>query len=255
MGIEKKKPDDDNEDEKETLDAEAISNLIDAKLNGALRNALKPEGLIGKTFAKALEPVTALLTKQAEDKAEREKAEQERAEQEKTKTAAGTGAADSEWKKKLDQLQRKFDEESEARKKAETEREAERQTAKREEERAVLASALRKNGVDEARVKAAGALLYLEDKRVVRDADGKIVFKKALKGGDFEDVSVEDGIADWVKSDDGKVFLPAKGAGGSGGNGLKHPPTSGKFTGKMNDEAAGNAILGLVQQGFTTELK
>jgi hypothetical protein len=110
---------------------------------------------------------------------------------------------------------------SEMEKKWEAERkrgEEERLKALRAEERGELESALRSAGVADERLRGAVALLYTEDKRVGRDKDGKIVFR-VPKEGYTDELSLSDGITEWIKTNEGKHYMPARPVGGSGAMG------------------------------------
>jgi hypothetical protein len=98
-----------------------------------------------------------------------------------------------------------------------------------------------KSGVDSARARHALALLVDSEKRIKWEGDGDdLVFRDQ----DNTEVDLKTGIAAWTKGDDGKHYLPASGASGSGaragGNGrtapTKGPPTRADI---------GNAILGM----------
>lgn len=68
-------------------------------------------------------------------------------------------------------------------------------------------------------VTAARLLLTEGRKLIVRGDDGSLVFNMPRKSGKdsyVEAMGLEDGIAEWAKSDSAKHFLPAKDAGGSG---------------------------------------
>lgn len=101
---------------------------------------------------------------------------------------------------------------------AESRRAEEEQKAKVAQERQRLNAALSEAGVDKGRVRAAVALLYTEDNRVGRDADNEITFKMQ-RDGYVDDLTLEDGIGEWLKSDEGKHFAPPMGARGSGAEG------------------------------------
>lgn len=99
----------------------------------------------------------------------------------------------------------------------EDERAAERSKAMVQEERSELAKALSKAGItDPVKQKAAVAVLYTEDKRISRDANGQIVFKGKDKYGDDTELPLEEGIGEWASTDEGKFYQPAKQVGGSG---------------------------------------
>jgi hypothetical protein len=87
------------------------------------------------------------------------------------------------------------------------------------EERESLKSYLVEHGVPPALVPAAVAYLHGELKRVARDDDGNIQYVSQEKGptGNYEDrVPLKDGVERFLKSDEGKHFLPAKPVGGAG---------------------------------------
>jgi len=99
----------------------------------------------------------------------------------------------------------------------EAQRQAEREQIKAQEERTALQAALTSAGIADARQqRAAMAILYTEEKRVTRNADGEIMFKTVDKYGDPVDRPLADGVKEWADSDDGKAFLPPKDARGSG---------------------------------------
>lgn len=97
------------------------------------------------------------------------------------------------------------------------------------EERTALQKALREAGVDEARLRGAVALLYGEDAVVARDSDGNIVMK-VQRSGYVDEVTLDEGVAEWLKSDEGKAHLPARGTGGSGASGSTHQRRRGPTT-------------------------
>jgi len=72
-----------------------------------------------------------------------------------------------------------------------------------------LSMELEKGGITGARLKH--ALNHLRAEGQVKFVDDKLVFAK----GD-EDVELAEGVAEWLKSEDGKYFLPPSNAGGSG---------------------------------------
>lgn len=100
------------------------------------------------------------------------------------------------------------------------EAEAEKTKGRQQKERSKLTEALRKGGVDEARVAAAVAYIYLDQKLVVRDDKDAICMKFEREWGE-ELVPIEKGAAEYLKTDAGKVFLPPVDAGGSGNKGGK----------------------------------
>lgn len=188
---------------------ERLQKLVDQKVNAALSNHLGRfrtsfEKDLDTKLSKSLEPVTGSLSEL------------------KDTLAKGRG----------DHKPDKTDEEAEELKKAnariaelerknkEAEEHAQATERKRlsSEERTALTEALSQAGVDKNRIRAAVALLYNEDRRVKRDDEGNIVFL-VPKAGYTDEVKLEDGIPDWLKTEEGKAFLPATGAAGSGATG------------------------------------
>lgn len=104
-------------------------------------------------------------------------------------------------------------------KKIDDERAAERADVQRKEERAELQRVLIERGMDPKRAKGAVALLHGDERRIKRDGDGNIVFTVERGSGSSrysDELSLSDGVAAWLDTDDGKSYLPPKGARGSG---------------------------------------
>lgn len=78
--------------------------------------------------------------------------------------------------------------------------------------RGKLTEALASHGIEGTRAKGALALLVDADKRVSCDPDGTIVFRDA--NGDALDLQT--GLKSWVGGEDAKLYLPPRGAAGSG---------------------------------------
>lgn len=136
--------------------------------------------------------------------------------------------------------------EAETKKREDSERkqvESESRRARAEEDDAVK-SALMSAGVkDEARIRAA-LHTHRGEGRIKRDEAGTILFIKRTDSGD-EEVPLSKGIAEWAKTDEGKVFLPPSGAAGSGGNSPKNNTNGGKST-KLSTQDFQNNILAAV---------
>ena len=95
---------------------------------------------------------------------------------------------------------------------AKAERDAERGKVRDSSLRQRLGEELAKHGVDAARAKHAIGYLVDADKRVRWSEDGEqLVFRDA----DGE-VDLATGLKGWVKTDDGKLYIPPRGAQGSG---------------------------------------
>jgi len=96
------------------------------------------------------------------------------------------------------------------------ERDEERKRSKDSELRQKLNDELSKYGVVNAR--HAVAFLVDAEKRIGWDEDGNSLIFKDSDG----DVDLATGVKSWVQTDDGKIYLPARGTAGTGG---RKPPT------------------------------
>lgn len=123
----------------------------------------------------------------------------------------GTPQADPKTAKELRKLQKRL-EASEAERAAEK-KAREEQTAKsqRDELRAKVSEQLSGAGIAGAKLRGALSLLIEEDKKIRRDQDGAIVF---VEGDD--EIELAEGLKKWFASDDGKAYLPPRGASGAG---------------------------------------
>jgi phosphatidate phosphatase PAH1 len=81
--------------------------------------------------------------------------------------------------------------------------------------RGKLTEALASHGIEGTRAKGALALLVDSDKRVSVDADGTIVFRD----GNGDALDLQTGLKSWAASEDAKLYLPPRGAAGSGDTG------------------------------------
>jgi hypothetical protein len=150
-----------------------------------------------------------------------------------TATPAPNDATASELKRLRKRLEAS-EKEREAEKKAREEQSAKSALA---EERAKLGDALTAANVDSKWHRAAMALLHTEDKRVRRNAEGKVIFLD----DDGDEMELGAGLKHWLTTDDGKKFVPARGASGSGAVGGKAPINLTDKKGKRADAA--NALV------------
>lgn len=102
---------------------------------------------------------------------------------------------------------------------------------------------LTKAGIPPHLQKAAMAILISEDKVVSYDEDGTMVFKTQNEGN----LVLAEGIKSWVKSDEGKNFLPAKGAAGSGDR--NYNSSNNKTSQKLTDVGLAEKLLNLRHNG------
>lgn len=91
-------------------------------------------------------------------------------------------------------------------------RKEERERSLRNEERLKLTELLKSDHVPEARIRGLLAMFDV-DKRIQRDDEGNILFRH----DDINDpVPLVDGYKKWRDTDEGKAYLPARGAAGVG---------------------------------------
>lgn len=122
---------------------------------------------------------------------------------------------------KLAALETQLKAERKAREDADKAREESENRRKMDEQRSAVSTALRDAGVNPTMAKAAQALLEAEG-RIVRDDSGAVGFKVVDKYGGESVRPLGEGLGEWFKGD-GKPFVPAKAAGGSGGSPSKAP--------------------------------
>lgn len=122
---------------------------------------------------------------------------------------------------------------------------SEREGRMRQEENLALSQALTKHGVAGPLAEAAVNLLHGS---IERDAQGNIqyVAKESGPTGPYDErVSIEEGVKRYLGTEDGKHFLPARAAGGSGNRGGNAPGAApgqegdGEFVGRMLDGLMG----------------
>lgn len=122
-------------------------------------------------------------------------------------------ANEPEWKLEMARMQKRLEQSEKAREEEKRAREQERQERMRSEEISVLTDSLRGVGVsDEVLLSASRAMLR---DRLARDAAGAVIIKGQVDGMDT-DIPVKEFLKGWAKSDEGKRFLPAREAKGSG---------------------------------------
>jgi hypothetical protein len=129
----------------------------------------------------------------------------------------------------IEKLRKQTDDERRAREEMEL-------RTRRNEERQHLTAALRASGVSEPMIRTLVPYLHSEAGKVKRGDDGSIVFVH-----DDEEHPLEKGVAAWLKTEDGKAYLPPVDAGGSGNRG--GAPPARKPGQPMSDREAA-AIIG-----------
>lgn len=169
---------------------------------------------MGKTFAETLGPISQQLQALSESN---------------QAPKGGRNVApseDRETKEAMTRYEGRIKELEQANAKEREAREQEKATRLREEERGSLATALRAAGLPDTTVKAAVALLHTEDKKVARTEDGRIVFRMEKGQGVSrytDELDLDAGVGEWLKSDEGKSFMPARPAQGAGGQPVRLP--------------------------------
>jgi len=122
----------------------------------------------------------------------------------------GTSELEKQYSARMAEMEKKLEKERQARVE-----EADR--ARIAKERSELSAALRAAGVPDERLRSAVALLYTEDKRV-EAKDDKVVFKMQ-RDGYVDELDLEAGLDEWLKSPEGKHYAPARDVRGSGAQG------------------------------------
>lgn len=186
-------------EQKPALARDEVEKLLEAQANKFKAEMRKANELRAKEFEEFQKQVAEKLTSQqpviqADDD---------------PKVHRAAEMAQAKYEAELKKLKEQVENERQA-------REAEKQARMSQEERTALSQALTAAGVDGARLKAAMALLYTEEKRIARNDKGEVGFKIQVAGGYEDVVSIEQGLTEWLKTDDGKAFLPPRAAGGSG---------------------------------------
>jgi hypothetical protein len=121
----------------------------------------------------------------------------------------------------LTRLQKELAEEKDARKKAELAQKEEQAKAARQEMVSAFDAALTEHGVTDPKLRRAAIMSLEADGVMVREEDtGKVKFKGTDKYGMEVLYDPKAGVKQWVQSD-GKSFIPAVDAGGSGTGGAR----------------------------------
>lgn len=193
-----------------TLSADEIKDLIVRTVNGAVTTRLDRE-------RKAQTAQLEGMFKDFASQLTAQKAEEPSGE--KTDGGDQMKAVQAKYERQLAEMKAQLDREAKS-------REEERQKRLVNEERNSLRDALSANGVPPALVQAAVALLHTDQKRLERNEDGSIHFllqEQSPSGPYVERVGVAEGVERFLKSDEGRYFLPPKPAAGAGSKGGNAP--------------------------------
>lgn len=160
------------------------------------------------------------------------------------KPGEGGKGGEGEGDEKYNEIMKKLDEERTARVAAEGEREADRLTARRSEERQVLSAELTKNNIRPELLQGAIAVLDSENEKsrmVGRDKEGNIMWKTGDPLTPFK--AMAEGVKEWATGDDGKPWLKPRDVGGSGNKGGS-AGSSGGSGDEPSDSDVDNYLLG-----------
>ena len=221
----------DNVEENETPDDEQarMENEFNRKLNSGIRGHLSRHQ---KAMDEQLKTMTASLREEILNEIRAGKPESEEGAKKEEDSEV------SRLKARLANMEKKAND-------SEAQRIKEKQESLKVRERAALSSALREVGVEGPKLKAAIALLYTEEGRVGTDQDGNVIFK-FQRDGYIEEMSLADGMEEWVATSDGKHFVPAKNVGGAGSTGGLPPSKSKKAWSKA--EARKELARGIMRE-------
>lgn len=211
------KPDTDEEDPSgEGGEGEDDDEDDDRRINAIVTNrvnrALKP---LSKQIADLTAALAASAKKPEPGEGEGE-GDDEDEESPPPKRASKASAGES---KKLSALEKRVKDAEDRASKAEQAQKEQSEKALRAEEDGAIGVALQKAGFTDPKVIRAITLSLRADELIVRDEEtGKVRFKSVDKYGSEDLVDPDSGLGKWLKSD-GKSFLPAVAASGSGAGG------------------------------------
>lgn len=215
-----KKPDDEDTEGQEGTEGEGDDEGDDEqeanqRINAIVTSRVKREM---KAVNQQLSAMMAKLESMAAPKGEDTEGDDEGDEEPKDKKKA---EPDPKLARKMQKLENELKEEREARKKAETAQKEEQAKAARQEMVGAFESALTEHGVTDPKLRRAALMSLEADGYMVRDEEsGKIKFKGADKYGMETLYDPKQGVKQWVLTE-GKSFIPAVDAGGSGTGGAR----------------------------------
>lgn len=159
-------------------------------------------------------------------------------------------AKDSKWKTRME---KELAEEREARKKAEKMQAEQAEANRRNEMRAQFQQALIEHGVNDPRLMRAAIDQLEQDGYMVRDEGDKVKYKGTDKYGMEAMYDPKTGVKTWIQTE-GKSFVPAVDAGGSGQGGARNQGAGsqmGKSTySKLSDREKASIELDRASRGL-----
>lgn len=201
------------------LSMEDVEKLVDARVNGALTThfnrfkgvmAKDVEGQVSKGLSPLMEKLSAMETSLKERAATPPPPPD-------NSLSAAVDAATRKAEARIKELEAKA--ESAERARAESE-----QTRLQQEERTALATALGANGVEGVKQNVLIAYLHKEKGMVRRNDKGEVCLRLTRPYGE-DDIPLAEAVPEWLKTAEGKEFVPPRPAGGTGA-------TAGKAQGK-----------------------
>jgi hypothetical protein len=212
------KPDPDDETEDQTEDQEETdedpeeqNRRINAIVTNRVKREMKP---LLSQLATLTEAIGKLSKPKDEDQDDSDETDSETTTQKEVKI-------DPKMSRKMSKLERELAEERDARKKAEQAQIDAQNKTKHNEMLSQFESALAEHGVTDPKLRRAALRLLEEDGVMIRDEEsGKIKFKGQDKYGIETLYDPKVGIKSWVLGE-GKSFVPAIDASGSGTGGAK----------------------------------
>ena len=211
-----------------------VTELVNGAVNGAITNQLTRfkktfTEEITKTLSDALTPFGAQLKDVLDKVGTAGKGDGEIAKGKGNQLSAEVSEELNKARGQVAELTAMVEKERRAREEEREQAEKAKAESSRREERDQLGQILRARGVPETQARAAVALLHGEENKVGRAEDGAIVFKIQKGTGQakyVDEVALDKGVDEWLKTDDGKTFLPARQSQCAGGLGAR-PMTTG----------------------------
>lgn len=202
--------DDDNDDDHN--DREEENKRINAIVTSRVKREMKAVNTTLQAMQETLKSLAA--PKKPEDTDEDEDTDEIPTEGKKAQEI------DPKLSRKMNKLEKELADERQARKTAEQEKAQEQEKAKRTEMRTIFSGALTELGITDPKLLRAAINVLEEDGVMIRDEDGKVKFKGVDKYGIETNFDPKAGLKSWVTTE-GKSFVPAVDAGGSGTGGAR----------------------------------
>lgn len=210
-------PDGDGEGDGEGDDSEDENRRINAIVTNRVKREMKGVLSALAQMQESLKALSATPKKPEGDDAEGDDEEPEVKKPE----------VDVKTSKRMTRLEKELAEQKARAEKAERERAEESEKARRNEMRNAFQAALQEHGVTDPRLMRAALDQLEQDGFMIRDEDNKIKFKGQDKYGIDTNFDPKVGLKTWIQTE-GKSFVPAVDAGGSGSGGSRNTGSQGK---------------------------